>query len=220
MCAPASVAMLLRAALGAASCEGGGEGGGALRRAARGLAAPSESGVLAMASERPEGLSARKVRKGGVTLQELGVLMREIGVPCECMHAHADGAADGGQSGAAPSTILPASAAQGEAAMLAALARLREGVRAAPGCGVLVNYHMSTAGQRPFGGHVSPIAAYHAPSDRFLVLDTWPQTGPTWLSAAALWAAMAATDDESGLPRGWLVVARSDLTERDATRVE
>ena len=90
--------------------------------------------------------------------------------------------------------------------MRAARDALRAALRAAPERAVLVNYHMSTAGQRPYGGHVSPLGAYHAGSDRFLVLDTWPHTRPAWLSADALWAAMAATDAESGMSRGWLVV--------------
>ena len=71
---------------------------------------------------------------------------------------------------------------------------------------VLVNYHMTTAGQRPFGGHFSPLAAYHAPSGRFLVLDVWPDTGPCWLNGRFLWAAMASTDPDSGHSRGWVEI--------------
>merc|ERR1712194_438306 len=50
----------------------------------------------------------------------------------------------------------------------------------------------------------SPLAAYHARSRRFLVLDVWPDTEPSWLDADALVAAMRAVDSESGLSRGWL----------------
>ena len=91
--------------------------------------------------------------------------------------------------------------------MRSGLDALCKSLRRAPACMTLINYHMSTAGQRPYGGHVSPLGAYHAASKRFLVLDVWPHTGPAWLSADYLWAAMAATDAESGLSRGWLVTA-------------
>ena len=53
---------------------------------------------------------------------------------------------------------------------------------------------------------MSPLAAYHAPSRRFLVLDVWPDTGPCWLGGARLWAALVSTDAESGNSRGWLEV--------------
>jgi hypothetical protein len=62
---------------------------------------------------------------------------------------------------------------------------------------------MGVAGHRPFGGHFSPLAAYHEGTDRFLVLDCWPQTEPSWLASERLWSAMAATDAESRLSRGW-----------------
>ena len=87
------------------------------------------------------------------------------------------------------------------------LNELVNALRRAPACTALLNYHMSTAGQRPYGGHVSPLGAYHAGSGRFLVLDTWPHTTATWLSATCLWAALAATDPESGRSRGWLLVS-------------
>ena len=78
---------------------------------------------------------------------------------------------------------------------------------------VLLNYHMSTAGQRPFGGHFSPLAAFHAPSGRFLVLDVWPQTAPCWVSGELLWAALVGTDSDSGRSRGWAVAGRTHCAE-------
>ena len=70
---------------------------------------------------------------------------------------------------------------------------------------VLLNYHMSTLGQRPFGGHVSPVAAYHAPTDSFLVMDTWPRTEPVWAPARRLWDAAVHVDDKSGRSRGLVI---------------
>mmetsp|Transcript_5168 Transcript_5168/g.12473 ORF Transcript_5168/g.12473 Transcript_5168/m.12473 type:complete len:110 (-) Transcript_5168:502-831(-) len=50
---------------------------------------------------------------------------------------------------------------------------------------------MSTMGQTPFGGHLSPVAAYHEPSDSILVLDPWhTQTEPFWGSLCGVWKAM------------------------------
>jgi hypothetical protein len=39
-------------------------------------------------------------------------------------------------------------------------------------------------------GHMSVISAYHADSDRFLLLDTWPGTPSGWATAADLYAAV------------------------------
>ena len=79
------------------------------------------------------------------------------------------------------------------------------------GCAlVALNYHMTTAGQPPFGGHHSPVAAYHAENRRFLVLDCWPQTEPAWLEADALVAAAALHDPESSQPLGLLLLLKPE----------
>jgi len=56
-------------------------------------------------------------------------------------------------------------------------------------------------------GHFSPVGAYHAGTDRVLLLDTarfkYP---PHWVELERLWAAQAAPDPETGLPRGYLRV--------------
>jgi hypothetical protein len=71
---------------------------------------------------------------------------------------------------------------------------------------VVVNYLRSAAGQEG-GGHISPLGAYHAGSDRLLVLDTarykYP---PFWITADRLFEAMATEDDASGQTRGYLLV--------------
>lgn len=136
----------------------------------------------------------------GVTLDGLAGILRSLGVACTAERAR--GSAHGASG---PHTL----AAEEMGAQREGLQRLRDALRRAPACAVLLNYHMGTAGQRPFGGHFSPAAAYHEASGRFLVLDVWPKTsggtGPCWLSGSRLWAALASTDPDTGLSRGWLV---------------
>lgn len=74
---------------------------------------------------------------------------------------------------------------------------------------VLVNYLRSAIGQEK-GGHISPLAAYDADTDRFLVLDVsrykYP---PIWVEAKALYGAMDTPDaDNGGRSRGFVVVGR------------
>ena len=71
---------------------------------------------------------------------------------------------------------------------------------------MLLNYHMSTLGQTPFGGHVSPVAAYHAPTDSFLIMDTWPQTEPVWAPAGQVWDAILHVDKNSKRSRGLVII--------------
>jgi hypothetical protein len=73
---------------------------------------------------------------------------------------------------------------------------------------VIVNYNRQDVGQE-FMGHISPIAAYHAPSDRFLLLDVARyKYAPVWVRADALFGAMHTHDLASGKSRGF-VVARA-----------
>lgn len=76
-----------------------------------------------------------------------------------------------------------------------------------PGSFVVVNYDRAGVGQTP-GGHISPVSAYHASSDRFLVLDVagykYP---PVWVKTSALWAAMSKIDNQSKHSRGYVIVA-------------
>ncbi|MGA1132700.1 MAG: phytochelatin synthase family protein [Prochlorotrichaceae cyanobacterium] len=73
---------------------------------------------------------------------------------------------------------------------------------------VLINYLRKTIGQER-GGHISPIAAYHAESDRFLVLDVsrykYP---PVWVKAEELWQATNTIDSVSGETRGILLIKK------------
>ncbi|NES17471.1 MAG: hypothetical protein F6K41_00440 [Symploca sp. SIO3E6] len=72
---------------------------------------------------------------------------------------------------------------------------------------VLVNYLRKTISQER-GGHISPVAAYHEETDRFLILDVsrykYP---PVWVKAEELWQAIATIDSTSGKARGFVLVS-------------
>jgi hypothetical protein len=74
---------------------------------------------------------------------------------------------------------------------------------------VVVNFSRDRVTQEG-GGHFSPLAAYDAKSDRFLVLDTarykYP---PFWVRAEDLWAAMDTVDEAAKAKRGFLIIGRS-----------
>lgn len=72
---------------------------------------------------------------------------------------------------------------------------------------LIVNYLRETLGQRS-GGHFSPLAAYHAATDRFLVLDVADfKYSPVWVETDLLFSAMATADARSGRSRGFLAVS-------------
>ncbi|NET09551.1 MAG: glutathione gamma-glutamylcysteinyltransferase [Merismopedia sp. SIO2A8] len=72
---------------------------------------------------------------------------------------------------------------------------------------VLVNYLRRAIAQER-GGHISPIAAYDADTDQFLILDVsrykYP---PVWVSASELWNATNTIDSVSGKTRGFLLIS-------------
>lgn len=71
---------------------------------------------------------------------------------------------------------------------------------------IVVNYQRQNIGQET-GGHFSPIAAYNAKTDRFLIMDVsryaYP---PVWVPAARLWQGMMAVDSDSGISRGFALI--------------
>lgn len=74
---------------------------------------------------------------------------------------------------------------------------------------IVVNYLRKTIGQEA-GGHISPIGAYDADTDRFLILDVsrykYP---PVWVEAETLFDAMNTQDaDNDNKTRGFVVVGR------------
>ena len=73
---------------------------------------------------------------------------------------------------------------------------------------VLVNYARKALGQ-PGGGHISPLGAYDALSDSFLILDVNPNRAPwVWVAADDLIAAMRTFDTVEN--RGYLLVSDAE----------
>jgi len=75
---------------------------------------------------------------------------------------------------------------------------------------VIVNFLRKTIGQQS-GGHISPLAAYDALADRFLILDVarykYP---PVWVKASDLFDAMNTTDGSNdNKTRGYVLVAKT-----------
>ncbi len=73
---------------------------------------------------------------------------------------------------------------------------------------VIVNYLRKAMGQEK-GGHISPLAAYDAETDRFLILDVarykYP---PVWVTTADLFNAMNTQDsDNDNRTRGYVLIA-------------
>jgi len=79
---------------------------------------------------------------------------------------------------------------------------------AEPGRHVVVNYLRPLIGQGE-GGHISPLAAYDAASDRFLILDVARyRYAPVWIRTADLYAAMDTVDASTqGRRRGYVLVS-------------
>jgi hypothetical protein len=82
---------------------------------------------------------------------------------------------------------------------------------------LIVNYDRSILGQ-PGGGHISPVAAYHSGSDRFLILDVAPYKAPfVWVRAGDLWQAMLSIDKSTGRSRGFVFVEPRDPSRSQRT---
>ena len=82
---------------------------------------------------------------------------------------------------------------------------------------LIVNYDRRQL-QQAGAGHISPVGAFDAPTDRVLILDVATRKYPyTWIPLAALWGAMNTVDSDSGQTRGYLLVAAdSQPPERPA----
>ncbi len=118
----------------------------------------------------------------GMTLDQLGALLARHPVVVEVHHAEAGG--------------------------LDAFRTRAADYLAAKDHFVLVNYLRKSLGQER-GGHISPLAAYDAKADRFLILDVarykYP---PVWVTATDLFAAMTTTDaDNDNKTRGYVLVS-------------
>ena len=133
-----------------------------------------------------------KVSFIGMSLREFGALLRAHG---------------------ANATVVKASGTD--------IAAFRQAARAnlgSEGDYLVVNYGREHLGQLPMG-HISPLAAYHAPSDRVLILDVAAHKyPPVWVRLDEVWEAMnAPLNPETTLTRGYVVVHGRPARQADAT---
>lgn len=72
---------------------------------------------------------------------------------------------------------------------------------------LLINYERAHVGQQKMG-HISPVAAYHAPTDRLLILDVATHKYPSvWVPLESVWRAMRAPlNPRSTTTRGFVIV--------------
>jgi len=120
----------------------------------------------------------------GMTLDQIGALLRSYGVHAEVHHA-ADSS-------------------------LAEFRKLAAEHLSTPNSYVIVNYLRRAIGQEK-GGHISPLGAYDGDADKFLVLDVarykYP---PVWVKTADLFGAMNTTDsDNDNRTRGYVLIESS-----------
>ena len=121
------------------------------------------------------------IKHHGLTLDQLGQIAAHSGLAVQTVHATQGG-----------------------------LAQFRSQAAKAlrtPGEFVIVNFKRETLAEEGYG-HISPLAAYDAKSDRFLILDVarykYP---PGWVSAEKLYAALDTPDmGNGGRTRGYLIV--------------
>lgn len=124
-----------------------------------------------------------EVEKGGNTLQQLAGILSEFDVQVDVHFASA------------------ASVDQCRALLVQTLG--------SPHQRVIVDFDRRTLHQKG-AGHFSPLAAYHAGEDRFLLMDVARyKLPPCWVKAAMLHAAMCTIDPSSQKSRGLLVVRRA-----------
>ena len=125
-------------------------------------------------------LPEAQLRRRGATLEQLGAMLECHGVKVDVHHA---------QDGGLEEFRLLARRAVGSSGEF-----------------VIVNFLRKPLAQIS-GAHFSPLAAYHAETDRFLVMDVarykYP---PFWVTAESLFSAMTTLDRESGKNRGYLLI--------------
>jgi hypothetical protein len=125
---------------------------------------------------------AAKIRWQGMTLEQLGQLLSTYPVDVEVFH--------------------------GDELSLAEFRDLLRQNLSEPNNFVLVNYLRSAINQQT-GGHISPVAAYNATEDRFLILDVATyKYPPVWVSATDLWEAVNTIDASVNQSRGIVMVGR------------
>jgi hypothetical protein len=141
----------------------------------------TQDNVFTPATEKV--LPQETLNEMGMTLDQVGVFIATYGVKAEVHHA-SDSSLD----------------------------EFRNSARqylSTPDHHVIINYLRKAIGQE-LGGHISPLAAYDADTDRFLVLDVarykYP---PVWISTAELFTAMNTTDsDNQNRTRGFVLISK------------
>ena len=122
----------------------------------------------------------------------------------------------GGLTLAQLETLLDLSGAKAEKTFasdtdVAAFRKTAREALADPDAILIVNFGRAEFGQAGLdgGGHISPVAAYNAEADRFLILDVARYKYlPSWATAERLYAAMNTPDSSSGKTRGFVVVRK------------
>lgn len=138
-------------------------------------------------SERTDAVLPREtLARQGMTLDQIGAILLTEPVHAEVHHA-ADSSVD-------------------------EFRKLASAYLGAPGHFVIVNYLRKALGEE-IGGHISPLAAYDAKADRFLILDVarykYP---PVWVKTADLFAAMNTPDAANGdKSRGFVLVTAAPV---------
>ena len=116
--------------------------------------------------------SAQWIEHHGLTLDQVAQIATHFGAVVKTVHATPDGLAQ-----------FRSEAAQ---------------ALATPGSYVIVNFRRATMDEEGFG-HISPLAAYDAKTDRFLIMDVarykYP---PAWVRTQDLYTAMDTQDPSNG----------------------
>lgn len=141
----------------------------------------TQENVFTPATEKV--LPQETLREIGMTLDQMGGFIQTYGVKAEIHHA----------SGSSVEEFRT----------------LAKEYLGTPNRHVIVNYLRKSIGQEK-GGHISPLAAYDADTDRFLLLDVarykYP---PVWISTPELFAAMNTIDsDNQDRTRGFVLVSK------------
>ncbi len=121
------------------------------------------------------------VTRGGMTIDQLGQFLAAHGVDARVVHA--------------------------SDTTLEAFRRQVADNLAEAGNYVLVNYDRAGVGQETMG-HISPLGAFNAAADRFLIMDVARYKYPgVWVAAADLWRAIGTQDPSVGRSRGFVLVS-------------
>ena len=125
---------------------------------------------------------ASQVQRQGMTLSELATLLRSHGLRVDAIHGS-------------------------DLDRIGFRRRLQQSLKD-PSDRLLVNYDRRRLGQEG-GGHISPVAAYHAGRDQALILDVARYRYPAvWVPLEDLWQAIRSIDPSSGRSRGIVLIRR------------